>query len=50
MKKFLETAEFENDLVELFQLSEAIYQEAYQKRGKKHVVTAEGKLNICLPS
>lgn len=44
MKKFLDNAEFRDDLAELFQYQRAIYQEAYQQRGKKHVVTAEGKL------
>lgn len=31
-------------LEELFRLQRALYQEAYQKRGKKHVVTSRGKM------
>lgn len=44
MEKFLKGEAFSDDLTELFQYQRALYQEAYQQRGKKHVVTSEGKL------
>lgn len=44
MKKFLDNEDFREDLTELFQYQRGIYQEAHQQRGKKHVVTSEGKL------
>ena len=44
MKKFLDNEDFREDLTELFRYQRGIYQEAHQQRGKKHVVTSEGKL------
>ena len=44
MKKFLEGEEFRDDLTELFRYQRGLYQEAYQQRGKKHVVNSKGKL------
>lgn len=32
------------EVSELFQIQRALYKEAYQKRGRRHVVTAEGKI------
>lgn len=44
LKKFLKGEDISNDLKELFRLQRLLYQEANNKRGKKHVVTTEGKL------
>lgn len=44
MEKKVTGASFQEDLDQLFSLQRALYQEAYQMRGRRHVVTAEGKL------
>ena len=44
LESFLEEEDINNDLKELFRLQRLLYQEANNKRGKKHVVTTEGKL------
>lgn len=44
LTKALEKEEIDKDLSRLFELQRTLYREAYQKRGKKHVVTTEGKL------
>lgn len=44
MRKFLDREDFHADLTELFKYQRQIYQEAYLERGKRHVVTVEGKL------
>ena len=44
MEKKVKNESLHKELDQLFSLQRALYQEAYQMRGRKHVVTAEGKL------
>ncbi len=44
LEKSLNNGEISDDLKELFRLQRLLYQEADQKRGRKHVVTSKGKL------
>lgn len=44
LEKFLREEDIGNDLKELFRLQRLLYQEANNKRGKRHVVTTAGKL------
>ena len=44
LEKFLNGQDIRGDLRDLFRLQRVLYQEANNKRGKKHIVTSEGKL------
>lgn len=44
LEKFLNGQDIRGELRELFRLQRVLYQEANNKRGKKHIVTSEGKL------
>ena len=44
LEKFLNDDDISSDLKELFHLQRLLYQEANDKRGKRHVVTTAGKL------
>lgn len=44
LEKSLDQGKIDDDLRELFRLQRQLYQEADQKRGKRHVVTSKGKL------
>ena len=35
----------DKEIEELIRIQKSLYKEAYQKQGKKHVVTADGKLH-----
>ncbi len=44
LEKNLDSLDISSELNELFSLQRRLYQEAYNERGRKHVVTAQGKL------
>lgn len=44
LEKLLDEEDISNDLKELFRLQRLLYQEANDKRGRRHVVTSAGKL------
>ena len=44
LEKTLDSDDTEAEMSRLFELQRALYQEAYQYRGRKHVVTSAGKL------
>ena len=44
LEKTLKQEDTREELASLFELQRQLYQEAYQHRGRRHVVTPEGKL------
>lgn len=42
--KALQNEDIDSELSQLFELQRSLYREAYLKRGKKHIVTTDGKL------
>ena len=45
LERIVRGENIDKEIEELIQIQNALYKEAYQKRGKKHVVTASGKLH-----